>query len=57
MIVVRSSSECSRRRALIKTDNPCLHARVIADNIDMVSRLDVIFGLPLFLWSRDTGSW
>ena len=49
MIDVRSSSECSSRRALTKTDNPCMCARVIADNVDVVSRLDVIFGLPLFL--------
>ena len=29
--------------ALIETDNPCMHARVIFDSIDVVSRLEAIF--------------
>jgi len=33
-------------------DNPCMHTRVIVNNVDMVSSLDVIFGLPLFLELR-----
>ena len=31
------------RRALIETDNPCMHDRVIVDSVDVVSRLEAIF--------------
>ena len=34
---------CSSRRALIEMDNPCMHARVIVDSVDMVSRLEAMF--------------
>jgi hypothetical protein len=41
--VVRPRDGYSSRRALIKTDNPCMHARVVVNSIDVVSRLEAIF--------------
>jgi hypothetical protein len=41
--VVHPSGGCSSERALIKMDNPCMHARVIVDSVDVVSRLEAIF--------------
>jgi hypothetical protein len=41
--IVRPRDGYSSRRALIKTDNPCMHARVVVDSIDVVSRLEAAF--------------
>jgi len=38
-IIVRPCDGCSSRRALIEIDNPCMHARVIVDSVDVVFRL------------------
>jgi hypothetical protein len=40
--VVCPHGRCSSRRALIEMDNPCVHARVIVDSVDVVSRLEAI---------------
>ena len=41
--IVRPHDGYSSRRALIKTDNPCMRARVVVDSIDVVSRLEATF--------------
>jgi len=41
--VVHPRDGYSSRWALIKMDNPCMRARVVVNNIDMVSRLEATF--------------
>jgi hypothetical protein len=41
--IIHPHGGCSSRRALIETDNPCMHARVIVNSIEVMSRLEAIF--------------
>ena len=41
--IIHPRGRCSSRRALIETDNHCMHARVVVNSVDAVSRLEAIF--------------